>query len=340
MRARVEQIAAFAAALSIFALIGGAGFAAAIEPHSGEHFEWVTIDRIQRSYLVHVPPRCDGTHKVPAVIMLHGTGGSAEEAESYTGFDDESDREGFVVAYPNATLPFPHRASSRYSNPALWHERSGRGDLARTHRADIDFISAVIDDLEDHYLADPDRVYITGFSNGGSMTFSLGLNLSDRLAAIAPVSGQLPHTHRRLAYPLPLLFIVGSEDPVHPIEGDELPLTGADEDTPAMKTLLHWRGMLACKGRKVQLVSNGVTQLTFDDCIRGGEIVAYRVEGLGHVWPGGPNLLTRWLGHTSSKLMATEVIWQFFKAHPRVKAAGAIHLTKFSVNAQVARQHH
>lgn len=337
MPARLYQIAATAVAVTVFMLRVGAAFGAGIHP--GEHFENVTIDHLDRSYIVHVPPQFDDQHEVPAVIMLHGSGGSAEEAESYTGFDDESDREGFIVAYPNATLPFPNRASARYTNPALWHERCGLGDLASRSRADVDFISAVIDELERDYSADPDRIYVTGFSNGASMTFSLGVNLSDRLAAIAPVSGQFPDKQGSLSYPLPLLFIVGDEDPIHPFEGDELPLTGPDIETPTMKTLLHWRQMLECKERKMNLVSEGVTQLRFNDCTRGGEIVAYTVEGLGHIWPGAPNTLTRWLGHSSCKLMATQVIWQFFKTHPRVKPAVSVPLANLPAGAAASPQH-
>lgn len=338
MPARLCRIASVLIVATLVLLVSRSA-AIAAEVHPGDHFQELRIDRLARTFIVHVPAQFDATRKWPAVIMLHGAGGSADEAEAYTSFDDESDREGFIVAYPNATLPFPHRASGLYSNPALWHERSGTGALERIHRADIDFISAVIDDLETEYLADPDRIYVTGFSNGASMTLSLGVNLSDRLAAIAPVAGQLPGGRGKLSYPLPLLFIVGSEDPIHPIGAAELPLTGAHHDTAAMRTVIRWQKMLECNARKIELVSDGVTQLTFNECTRGGEIVLYTVEGLGHVWPGAPNNLSRWLGHSSCKLIATKVIWQFFKAHPRVKPAAPVQLTKVSARAAVSPQH-
>ncbi len=118
-----------------------------------------------------------------------------------------------------------------------------------------------------------------------------------------------------------------------------MPWTGADRDTPAMKTLMNWRKMLECKQRKLKSVSEGVTQLTFNDCTRGGEIVVYRVEGLGHVWPGGANTISRWLGHSSCKLLATEVIWQFFKAHPRLKPVADIHFAKLTARATATSKH-
>jgi polyhydroxybutyrate depolymerase len=338
MPTRLYQIAALALAVAVFAQLGGASSAVASEL-PGDHFEKVTIDHLARSYIVHVPPGFNERQKISAVIMLHGAGGSAEEAELYTGFDDESDAQGFVVAFPNATLPFPNRPAGRYTNPALWHEQTGLGTLGQHHREDIDFISAVIDGLEQHYSADPNRIYITGFSNGASMTFSLGLNLSNRLAAIAPVSGQLPNAGGTLNYPLPLLFIIGENDPIHFIEGDDLPLTGADEDTPVMKTLICWKQMLGCSGRKVEQVDPGVTRMAFHNCSRGGEIVVYTVEDLGHVWPGGPNTINQFVGHSSNKLLATDVIWQFFKAHPRRKPPADIHLAKVATGAAASPPH-
>ena len=75
------------------------------------------------------------------------------------------------------------------TNPRLWNDGSGRGTIGVEHVDDLGFISAMIDFLEARYSADPARIYCTGFSNGASMTFSVGLNLSDRIAAIAPVAG-------------------------------------------------------------------------------------------------------------------------------------------------------
>ena len=63
------------------------------------------------------------------------------------------------------------------TNPRLWNDGSGRGAIGVDNVDDLGFISAMIDFLEAHYAADPARIYCTGFSNGASMTFSVGLNL-------------------------------------------------------------------------------------------------------------------------------------------------------------------
>ncbi len=76
--------------------------------------------------------------------------------------------------------------------------------------------------------------------------------------------------------------------------------------------------MLGC-GPEVQTArGNGVLQITYDQCAKGGEVEYYRVRGLGHIWPGGTNRLPEKLvGKPSDTLNATDVIWEFFKAHPR-----------------------
>ena len=83
--------------------------------------------------------------------------------------------------------------------------------------------------------------------------------------------------------------------------------------------------MLGC-GPQVQTArGNGVHEVTYDQCSKGGEVVYYRVHGLGHIWPGGKNgLPEKWVGKPSDNLNATDVIWDFFKAHPRTVVPGAI----------------
>jgi len=293
-------------------------------PAPGDHNESLEVGagagRMTRTFVVHVPPGFDGKAKVPAVIMLHGAGGSGEGAIPQTGWGAKSDREGFIAVFPDGMPPRPALPARFLLNPRLWNDGSGRGAIAVKEVDDLGFISAMIDFLEAHYAADPARIYCTGFSNGASMTFSVGLNLSNRIAAIAPVSGHLFYTGKQLAYPVPLLFIIGTKDPLNPIDGGnvKLPWGNTQYHPPIEDSLKEWELMLGC-GPEVQTArGNGVMEITYDHCAKGGEVEYYRVRGLGHVWPGGKNQLPeRWVGKPSDNLNATDVIWEFFKAHPR-----------------------
>jgi polyhydroxybutyrate depolymerase len=321
-----------AAAIFTTAVISAAAGAPANQPlpASGNHNESLVLgagaNKTTRTFIVHVPTGFDGKSKVPVVFMLHGAGGSGEGAIPETGWDAKSDREGFIAVFPDGTTAHPLLPARFLTNPRLWNDGSGRGAIGVEHVDDLGFISAMIDFLEAAYDADPARIYCTGFSNGASMTFSVGLNLSNRIAAIAPVAGHLWEREKQLAYPVPLLYIVGTADPLNPLGGGKvnLPWETIQNRPPVDDSLKEWERMLGC-GPEVQTArGKGVLEITYDQCAKGGEVEYYRVEGLGHIWPGGKNRLPeKWVGKPSDSLMATDVIWDFFKAHPRTAAAKA-----------------
>jgi polyhydroxybutyrate depolymerase len=300
-------------------------------PAAGNHNESIVVGvgakKMTRTFIVHVPPGFDGKSKMPVVFMLHGAGGSGEGTIPETGWDVKSDREGFIAVFPDGTSLRPALPARFLTNPRLWNDGSGRGALGVNNADDIGFISAMIDFVEARYAADPARIYCTGFSNGASMTFSVGLNLSNRIAAIAPVSGHLWLQEKLLAYPVPLLFIIGTEDPLNPIAGGDvkLPWGVTQYHPPVEDSLKEWERMLGC-GPEVQTASSkDVQEVTYDQCAKGGEVEYYRVTGLGHIWPGGNNRLPeKWVGKPSDALNATDVIWDFFKAHPRIAASKPI----------------
>ncbi|MGH7923255.1 MAG: alpha/beta hydrolase family esterase [Candidatus Binatus sp.] len=310
---------------TVFSAAAAAATSAAV-PAPGNHNESIEVgagaNKMTRTFIVHVPPRFDGKSKVPVVIMLHGAGGSGEGAMAEAGWAAKADREGFVAVFPDGSPPRPMVPARFLLNPRLWNDGSGRA-IGVDHVDDIGFISAMIDFLEARYAADPSRIYCTGFSNGASMTFSVGLNLSNRIAAIAPVSGHLWYHEKQLAYPVPLLFIIGTDDPLNPIAGGNVRLPwGKTEDVPPIEdSLKEWERMLGCGPEVRTSRGNGVLEITYDQCARGGEVEYDRVKGLGHVWPGGTNRLPqKWVGKPSNNLNATDVIWEFFKAHPRTPA--------------------
>jgi polyhydroxybutyrate depolymerase len=321
--------AAVAAAIFTVAIFSATAGAPTYQPipAPGDHNESLEVGagagRRTRTFVVHLPPGFDAKSKLPVVIMLHGAGGSGAGAIPETGWSAKSDREGFIAVFPDGTPPRPAMPARFLLNPRLWNDGSGRGTIAVEDVDDLGFISAMIDFLEARYAADPARIYCTGFSNGASMTFSVGLNLSNRIAAIAPVSGHLWYHGKQLAYPVPLLYIIGTDDPLNPIDGGnvKLPWGTTQYHPPVEDSLREWELMLGC-GPQVQTArGNGVREITYDQCAKGGEVVYYRVRGLGHVWPGGKNQLPeRWVGRPSDNLNATDVIWDFFKAHPRTQA--------------------
>jgi len=298
---------------------------AARADHSPPIAPWDRVENVQlggfnRHFIVHVPPSFEASRKLPVVIMLHGAGGTAQEAMAQTGWDRKGDQENFIAVFPDAVAENPKRRPSFLLNPQTWNDGSGRHQSGKRNDADVEFIGYVIDTVESHYGGDPARIFITGFSNGASMTFRAGVELSDRLAAIAPVAGHLFVHSYRMKRAVPALYIIGRDDPLELPAGGVLKIMGERiEQPPILQNLEHWRQFDGCPDAPSSDAStDGVERVTFEDCRDGVEMVEYFIDGLGHVWPGGINQLPeRLVGKPTDKLNATDVIWNFFKAHPK-----------------------
>jgi polyhydroxybutyrate depolymerase len=106
-----------------------------------------------------------------------------------TEMSDKSEEAGFLAVFPNAIRPFPSKLVNFRPNPQVWNDGSGRGYSGKRDVDDVGFIDTMIDDLSIWFSVDPQRIYVTGFSNGASMSFRLGVELSESIAGIAPVAG-------------------------------------------------------------------------------------------------------------------------------------------------------
>lgn len=256
--------------------------------------------RTYRVYAPEVRPSGPGL-----VLVLHGWKGSGAAIERRTRyrFNRLAERDGFIVAYPDALA-------------GQW--RSGHPAEIVTSD-DVGFLTALIDTLSTAYAVDPKRVYVTGFSNGASMTYRLACERPERIAAIAPVSGGLAErlmpgcaalSHR----PVPLLLIHGTTDPEVPFDSGELE-----------GNLAYWVRRNGCSTvaasawlPDVDRRDHTRTRIeTYPDCKDGADVVLYEIEGGGHHWPGGDEpfrLDPR--GNTPRDFDGADVIWNFFDVHP------------------------
>jgi polyhydroxybutyrate depolymerase len=171
----------------------------------GDHSLTLKVGELDRRYIVHVPPSYDGKKPVPVVIMFHGGGGTGRWAMPESGWPQKADKEGFLAVFPDATPPDPTKPSRFSSNGQIWNDGSGRFHAGQKNMPDVAFINAMIDDLIARFTVDRRRIYATGFSNGASMTFRVGVELSARIAAIAPIAGALWIKQPKLDRPVSLL---------------------------------------------------------------------------------------------------------------------------------------
>ena len=186
---------------------------------SGDHGFLLKVGDLDRRYTVHVPPGYDGRAALPVVIMLHGGGGTGRAAAVETGWSQKADRAGFLAVYPDAMPPDPTKPSSFARNPQLWNDGSERFYHGQNRVDDVGFLNAMLDDLSARFALDRRRVFVAGFSNGASMAFRVGAELSGRIAAIAPVAGAGWADSVKLERPVSMCYITGTADPLNLIEG-------------------------------------------------------------------------------------------------------------------------
>ena len=269
---------------------------------------------LTRTFVVRTPTETlPADNPLPLVIVLHGGGGNAANAEKMTGFTEKGRKEGFIVVYPDGTGPLQGRLLT-------WNARHCCAYAMKNSVDDAGFIRALIDDMVAHYPVDPHRIYVTGMSNGGMMSHRLGIELSDKLAAIAPVVGTLFGDEKKPEHPVPALMINGMLDQNVPYQGGAPGGRGArswdgTETQPALAQFEFWSRANGCKAKPAK-VDDARWTLWSGDCPNKADVALYLIKDGGHAWPGGQPGSAR--GATPSTAMnATDVIWEFFRTHAR-----------------------
>lgn len=268
----------------------------------------MNVDGWRRTYLLNLPPNYYDTSGFALVVALHGFGGNAAEMEHDYGITDKANTEHFIVVYPEG-LP-----SNGPLHLRTWNTGSCCGYSQAIQVDDVHFIRSLIDDLTDKYHIDPKRIYVTGMSNGAMMTYTLACEMSDKLAAAAPVSGTLmmsmPCSPTR---PVPILHIHSMLDTRVPFNGG---IGMADVYfTPVDSTLTVWAANDSCNTLPQVLVDNGHYRQTEWKSASGIPVIElYATYDGGHSWPGGLKPRTQ-ADPPSTAFNATDLIWEFFQQH-------------------------
>jgi polyhydroxybutyrate depolymerase len=263
----------------------------------GDRTVTITSGGLQRSFDLHVPPKYDPTRGTPLVFMFHGYSMTAASIASTTQFSDVADARTMIVAYPTGT------GTSFNAGDCCLPASSTKVD-------DVGFTRDMLSNLEADYCVDPKRVFSTGFSNGGFFSYKLACELSDKIAAVAPVSGvlgELPATCAPIR-PVPVLHIHGTGDVVIPYGGGAYRSVGATIDA--------WKAKDTCVpadggAGTVVYTKSEVSCTSFGPCAAGSDVQLCTVTGGGHQWPG--STLPPYAG--TPNLIASEAIADFFLAH-------------------------
>jgi polyhydroxybutyrate depolymerase len=269
----------------------------------------IIVDGIERTYILHVPESVSSP--APLVFVLHGGGGTGKRMNKLTRFNKVSDEHGFIICYPDGI--------DKHWNDGRKVNKSFKNGVEIN---DVKFISLLIDTLESKYSIDSARIYVCGISNGGMMSFRLGCELNDKIAAIAPVAISMSkylYNSCVPGKPVPLLYIFGNEDPLVPYEGGSISFNRG-EVVSVDNTLAFWGKNNQCSDTPVITTIDKedddtyVKKFVFSGAAERNEVVFYLIYGGGHTWPGGLQYLPKFLvGRTSKEFNASEVIWKWFE---------------------------
>ena len=260
---------------------------------------------IARTYRVHTPAGLPA--EAPLVVMLHGGGGSAAVAEQYYGWDQEADREQFVVAYPDGLGPV---------EPA-WNTGGGCcGYPARDDVDDVRFIKDMVAAIGSRVPLDDRRIYAAGISNGGIMAYTLACR-TDLFAAIGPDSATMLGPCDDPA-PTSVVHIHGLQDTTIPFAGGTGTGPAAIDGPPVSAVIDQWRAVDRCE--PAAATTAGVVTTSASACTDGRAVALITIADGGHGWPGSPvkaGRSTAGGNQPSDALDATDTIWRFFAAHPK-----------------------
>jgi polyhydroxybutyrate depolymerase len=332
----------FLPALLTAASVAASGGMAEAVPH-GRIVRQLTVDGVVREVVIHIPASVDENQDVPVVFMLHGTSGDGDKFYNISGWVQKADQEGFIAVFPSALTycfgddddydnviePNEYKITTKWAAGALGtavmplctDEQVAAFSPAkqsqietRVLRDDVAFIDAIVDALLLEAPVDPRRLYVSGFSNGASMSGRLLIERTDTFAAFAMAAG-IPVLAGPALRPAPVVFTVGSLDDrfLVPLGLASLPLDETFLDIPEVRDGL---GRIALD---VQLDDTQVTfaptpvqghlvpVFTYDHSLVGADNVflAAVIEGATHQYPNG----------TNHPLVMADLLWSFFSRY-------------------------
>lgn len=271
---------------------------------------WGQLDSIQhdgysRTYLVHLPTGYTGEEALPLVIAMHGGFGSAMNLQHQSGLSETADENNFIVVYPEGIRGGLINASS-------WNAGWCCGFASMTDVDDVGFIDRLLDTLQSELAIDPERVYATGMSNGGFMSYRLACELSHRIAAIAPVAASMSMDQCEPGRPVPVIHFHSYLDDNVPYLGGQGNGVSNHHNAPQDSVMEAWSSLNGCDVEMEIITENEQYKFTrWHQCSCNVEIHHYITRDGGHSWPGGQQTA---LGDPVSEYIdANNLMWAFFE---------------------------
>jgi len=297
-------------------------------------------DGLKRTYTVHVPPSYTGEMPTALVLNFHGGTGNAGAAKRSSAMNEKSDTAGFIVVYPEGT------GSKLFGKIlGLWNAGRCCGSVAE-HRDNVDdvgFIEKMLDAMEEEFSINESMIYSTGLSNGALISYRLACEMSDRIAAIAPIGAQDSYDNCNPERPVPVIHFHGTADRCARYGGGDPCGAGCAAEAMGQERgegwacssvpdyIDEWRALNGCTGDGEVIYEKGEAKcVSYSGCDEGAEVVLCTIGDGGHTWPGGGRAsltcitapdgerckrIEELLGPISFDISANDVMWEFFERH-------------------------
>jgi polyhydroxybutyrate depolymerase len=286
---------------------------------------------VDRRYELTIPKRYDGRRQAPLVINLHGFTGTGRAQNGDTDMPAVAGKRGYVVVAPDGgPLKVPlnivpgAESAGQFEGRPFWNIFAPgvvdfgppRGqnlglDSSAVGADDVAFVAQLLDALSGTLCLDAKRVYVTGMSNGAGMATTLGCNLGDRIAAIAPVSGVNLTGTCPGDTPVSVLAVHGDADDTVLYDGNGL--LGYQFGNPSVpERMAQWAERDGCDAmRATKHPRKGLTVARWRGCTGGTDVELWTIAGWGHEWPRARS------AEDPGMIDATRVALDFFDAHAR-----------------------
>jgi polyhydroxybutyrate depolymerase len=300
----------------------------------GWHEGTLRHDGLERDYRFYVP----GNLATPAsvVLLLHGGTQSMDKlfrpnAGGSQAWRAVADTAGFLLVVPNGTDLETNRPEGSRRH---WNDCRPEADIAEAGPGadDVGFLAALLDHMRRQFAVDTDRLYVTGASNGGMMSYRLARTLDERLAAAAvfianqPANGSCPDPERAV----PLLIANGTADPLTPYGGGALARSDRGTVRSTQATVDYWAARHGIRPNPSAVDSlpdrtsaddSRIIRYRYGASSPKAPLVLYKMQGAGHAMPSIAHPLPRtveWiLGRQNHDVEGAALAWRFLRRWTR-----------------------
>lgn len=280
----------------------------------------IPLHNSTRDYYFYVPSKLEGKTDYPLLFILHGAMGNGKKAAENWGFMEVAEKEGFVAVFPNGL----HEQWNDGRNAPF-------SNVDTSHTDDVGFLSGLIQTFITKYGADPDRIYMTGASNGGMMTLRMGCEASSQLTAIAPLLASIPENIYKNCLPdkaLPVFMMNGSADKIVPPQGGDVMLGDRSYGKVSSidSTINLWVMRNGCDAAPTVAPmeeyeptrdAEGITAEYYTNCATGKAIILYLIDKGGHQIPSFKHRRSFFNFDGDEAFNAAAEIWDFFKRYKK-----------------------